>query len=296
MKRTSTAEIARPAGGLAELHDTEFYIVRNSTSKPETMLNHHYHNCYELYYLYDGDRYYFIKDKTYHIKRGTFVLIKPYEIHSTINYAKSGYDRFLVMLKHSFVAEQEALLPGINLFECFDKDIRLVSLGIQEQSFVEGLLFLIAGEYRNKAPMYEAILKTAVTQLLLIIARHTSDAADMIASGLQPTHKTVLEVEAYINHSYHERITLASISEKFFISPTYLSRIFNQVTGIPFKEYLNGVRIKEAQQLLATTDRSIADIAEIVGYKSSTQFGRRFGAIMGMSPGEYRRFKRRPKG
>ena len=288
-------EATSPLGGLSVFHNTQFALERSSVSTPVTMKNHHYHNNYEIYYLYSGDRYYFIKDKTYHVKRGNLVLVKPYEIHCTMNYSKSGYDRCLIMFRHSFVAELERLAEGINLFECFERDIHLIPLSIQEQSFVEGLLFSMANEQRSQSEGYEAFLKTAMTQLLLITARHASQATEITASGLQSTHKTVSEVAAYINNSYHEDITLSGISEKFFISPCYFSRIFKRVTGISFNEYLNGVRTKEAQRLLATTDESVAAIAEAVGYKSATHFGRCFGAIAGMSPSEYRRMKRGPK-
>ena len=292
MKRSGPMEAARPSGGLASLRETQFFIERLNVSNAETMPSHHYHNYYEFYYLYGGDRFYFIKDKTYHVKRGMFVLIKPYEIHSTINYGKSGYDRCLIMLKRSFVAELEALMSGVDLFGCFEKDIHLVSLSLQEQRFVEELLYSMNAEYRAKAPGHKAFLKTAVTQLLLIIARHGADTMDAEANGLRAAHKTVSKVAAYINNNYREAITLASISEQFFISPCYFSRIFTQVTGVSFNDYLNEVRVKEAQQLLMSTEKPVAEIAEMVGYKSSTHFGRKFGQIAGMTPGEYRRLKR----
>lgn len=289
------AEPQRPLGSLSVLHDTPFAIERQSVTTPATMKNHHYHNNYELYYLYSGDRYYFIKDRTYHVKRGNLVLVKPYEIHCTSNYSKSGYDRCLIMFKRSFVAEVEALMPGINLFECCDRDIHIIPLDIQEQSFVEGLLFSMTNEFKAKDVGYEAFLKTAMTQILLIVSRHASQVKEDYASGLGATHKTVSEVAAYINNNYNEDITLSGISERFFISPCYFSRIFKRVTGISFNEYLNGVRVKEAQRLLASTDESVAAIGEAVGYKSSTHFGRSFMCIAGMSPSEYRRIKRGPR-
>ena len=74
-----------------------------------------------------------------------------------------------------------------------------------------------------------------------------------------------------------------------FGTPQYFSRVFKRATGVSFTEYLNGVRIKEAQRLLIKTDKTIYDIAEAVGYKSASHFGRSFTAITGISPSEYRR-------
>lgn len=283
------------SAGLSVLHDYQFSIERVSNTGITSMKNHHYHNTYELYYLYSGDRYYFIKDKTYHVTRGNLVLVKPYDIHSTSSFSKSGYDRCLIMFKKSFITQTAEPAEGINLFECFERDIHLIPLSFEEQSFVETLLSYMVNEQKNQSPGYNEFIKAAMIQLLLIASRHAETTPDVGEGDAIPTHKTVSAVAAYINNNYNEDITLESISELFFISPCYFSRTFKRITGIAFNEYLNGVRIKEAQRLLAVTSMSIAEISEAVGYKSTTHFGRSFKSISRMSPTEYRRIKKRPK-
>lgn len=49
-------------------------IIRNTEF---TMATGHFHDEYEIYYLMEGERYYFIENKTYHIHKGSLVLIKP---------------------------------------------------------------------------------------------------------------------------------------------------------------------------------------------------------------------------
>ena len=282
------------SGELAIMHDFSFSIQRMNNPAPITKKKHHYHNTYELYYLYSGERYYFIKDKTYHVKRGNLVLIKAYDIHCTSDFSHSGYDRCLIMFKKSLLSDiSEAI--GTNLFECFERDIHLIPLSFQEQSFVETLLTTMVSENKNEGAGHEDFIKAAMVQLLLLTARHADSAAESIGDGVVTANKTVSSVAAYINNNYNEDITLERVAEKFFISPCYFSRTFKRVTGLSFTEYLNGVRIKEAQRLLATEDMSISEICERIGYKSTTHFGRSFKAIVGMSPTEYRRIKRRAK-
>lgn len=60
-----------------QIPNAHFFIKRVSNQKPTREFLHHYHDCYELYYLYSGERYYFIQDKTYHVTDGSFVLIPP---------------------------------------------------------------------------------------------------------------------------------------------------------------------------------------------------------------------------
>lgn len=284
------------SGGLTILHDFPFSIERVShAGAPFSMKNHHYHNTYEVYYLYSGDRYYFIKDKTYHVTRGNLVLIKPYDIHCTTNFSKSGYDRCLIMFKKDFISDFAKAMGDVNPFECFDRDIHLIPLSFQEQGFVETLLSSMVNEDKNQTKGYKEFLRASMVQLLLIAARHAETTSDTGTGDISPTHKTVSAVAAYINNNYYNDITLDSVSEMFFISPCYFSRTFKRITGIAFNEYLNGVRIKEAQRLISTTNMGIAQISEAVGYKSTTHFGRNFRSIVGMSPTEYRRIKKRPK-
>lgn len=277
------------ASGMAVLYNLIFNIARVSVSTATSARNHHYHNAYELYYLMSGGRYYFIKDKTYHVKPGSFVLVKPYDIHSTGNLHQGGYDRILITFKKSFFDSILSMIKGVNLFECYEKDIHIIKLTPKEQNFIETLLLAMLDEHEKRLPGSEHFLKTAMVQLLLLINRYSGQLPEDANCYPNAIHKTVSEVAAYINNNYFENVTLEEVSRQFFISPCYFSRTFRQVTGVAFTEYINGVRVKEAQRLLVKTDMSVSDIAERIGYKSATHFGRTFKMITGQTPLAYRR-------
>ena len=101
---------------------------------------YHYHDCYELYYLLSGERYYFIEDKTYHVKSGNFVLINSYDIHCTSHSGDHGYERILINFKKDFLDGVPELLEDVNLFTCFDKNIHIIKLNFHDQHFAETLL------------------------------------------------------------------------------------------------------------------------------------------------------------
>ena len=268
-----------------------FFIDRATVIEPHhTQQHYHYHNCYELYYLYSGERYYFIKDKTYHVTRGNLILIKDYDIHCTTNFAKHGYDRMLINFKKEFIDGFLDSVNDIDLFECFKKDIHIIRLDAQEQHFIEQLLRSMHNEYKNETTGYLTYLKTALIQLLTFTNRHNDQLAESNTKYANSTHKTISEITGYINSNYTHKLSLSTISAQFFISPYYFSRTFKNVTGYSFIDYLNYVRIKEAQKLLRRTDLTIAEIAESVGYTSSTHFGRTFRKITGMSPLSYRKY------
>lgn len=156
-------------------------------------------------------------------------------------------------------------------------------------AFLESLFDTMLASYGAGTANSEAYLKTALMQLLIFMSENGSRTDAPSLDYASPTHRMICEITAYINNNFCENITLASISEHFFISPCYFSRTFKAMTGLSFTEYLNNVRIKEALECLEKTDMSILNIAQSVGFAGNTHFGRVFKSIVGMSPMAYRK-------
>ncbi len=274
------------------VYKSSFFIERDNVPSPTPSQIYHYHDCYELYYLYSGERYYFIKDKTYHVEEGSLVLIKPYEIHCTANFAQHGYDRLLINFKEDFIKDLLPICKELNPFKCFDKNIRTIILNPKEKQFVESLLETMLSE-KSKSDLCDSpYIKFSLMQLLLFINENHQHPSSDIHSYANSTHKTISEITGYINNHYPENITLDTISALFYISPCYFSRTFKKVCGISFSEYLNNVRVKEARKLLYKTDMSITRLAETVGFSSNSHLDRVFKNLTGMSPLAYRKASR----
>ena len=272
--------------------DASIFLQKSTVATPSSMRNHHYHDYYEIYYLLAGDRYYFVKDKTYHIKSGSFVLIKPYDIHSTSKANENGYERYLISFRKKFLEDFLKGTDGEILLTTFVNGGNVATFTPEDRAVVESILSAMHTEYQRKQVGYLQFLKASLMQLLLLVARYGAEGTGTkvgVTDYFNPTHKTVSTVAAYINNNYSEDITLTTISNQFFISPCYFSRIFKATTGFSFVEYLNGVRLKEARRLLAKTNMTVSDIGDQVGYKSNTHFGRAFKTAFGISPSLYRK-------
>lgn len=105
---------------------------------------------------------------------------------------------------------------------------------------------------------------------------------------------TAMKVASYARQHFREPITLKETAERFFVSPAYLGRSFQKTVGVPFKQYVNDLRIEEARRLLRQTDKLIYEIAEETGFAESKYFVARFTAVVGMSPMEYRKLSENP--
>ncbi|GIP48694.1 hypothetical protein J53TS2_22850 [Paenibacillus sp. J53TS2] len=111
-----------------------------------------------------------------------------------------------------------------------------------------------------------------------------------IASDRQSSYnKLVDEAKDYIMTHYGDNdISIARVCQHLHISTGYFSNIFKKETKTTFVNYLMGVRMDAAQDLLATTDLKAFEIAERVGFADPNYFSFCFRKKYGISPKEYR--------
>ena len=110
-------------------------------------------------------------------------------------------------------------------------------------------------------------------------------------SGIKHTH-TIAEIKAYIKENLGEKLTVDSIAGHVYLSKSYLSRIFKEVTGDSLTEFINHARIEKSMSLLADSSLSLAEISEMVGYEEQSYFSKVFKALTGCTPAKYRTQKR----
>ncbi|WP_151734099.1 AraC family transcriptional regulator ['Paenibacillus yunnanensis' Narsing Rao et al. 2020] len=94
----------------------------------------------------------------------------------------------------------------------------------------------------------------------------------------------------YISQHYNDpKLSLNALAEKLAISPAYLSRLIADETGSSFPDLVNLQRLEQAQTLLVTElALDIREIAEQVGYNSSTYFTTQFKKRYGVTPSKWR--------
>lgn len=101
----------------------------------------------------------------------------------------------------------------------------------------------------------------------------------------------IQKVTEYINDHYQDpELTITRVADLFHLNPTYLSKRMKQETGLSFLDYVTGLRIAKAKEVLddAASNIKINSLATKVGYKSQYYFSRVFKNKVGLSPLEYK--------
>ena len=253
------------------------------------MTQYHAHDeHYEVYYLIKGKRKYFIKDKTYYVNEGDIVFINKGDLHRTFYVDDFEHERLLINFRADFLnCEYGSYAYLLDLV--FQQPI-IIQLKFKEKQRFEDILYSMVNEVQKDDEGQELYLKTLLVQLLINSVRHLANNNADSQEYTGNVYNKVTEIIHYINEHYDDdSISLESISDTFYISPYYLSRIFKNVTGFTYTEYLNHVRIQKAQRMLKESNLKVIDIAGKVGFNSLTHFGRVFKNNTRYTPSAYRK-------
>jgi AraC-like DNA-binding protein len=106
------------------------------------------------------------------------------------------------------------------------------------------------------------------------------------------TQRLVRQATSYIHSSYAEALSREDIARHVGISADYLTDCFRQELGVTPMTYLRRYRIRQARELLETTDQSVMQVALAVGFSENAHFTRTFQREVGVTPRAYRSGKR----
>jgi len=107
-------------------------------------------------------------------------------------------------------------------------------------------------------------------------------------NGAQP--RAVADALAFIHGNYARELSLNDVAEAVHVSPFHLTRLFKQSLGISPHQYLIQVRVNAARWLLSagSGERSLAEVADAVGFADQSHLTRHFKRMTGVTPGQFR--------
>ena len=114
---------------------------------------------------------------------------------------------------------------------------------------------------------------------------------DGAGAGLPSPHlqRRIREVQLFMQDNLHRDVDLSGIAQEASLSPYYFSRAFTAYVGVPPYRYLIRLRMERAQELLRTSELTVTQICQRVGFHSLSHFTTTFRRHTGTTPTGYRR-------
>ena len=169
------------------------------------------------------------------------------------------------------------------IHESFDHIKCVILTGYADFEYAKEAIHCNVEDYLLK-PLNMDELRKVLKKLELSIPAITGEVASATGEGNYSPEEIVTLVKEYVQKNYSKDLDLNSIAEKLGFSSSYLTKVFNKVENITPSKYIRSYRMGIAKQLLLEGDKTIAQVAECVGYNDPFHFSKSFKQTFGINP------------
>ena len=246
----------------------------------------HIHDEYEISILLDGKKEYIVNNQKYTMEKGDIFFVNRNVAHSSVMYPQSP----VIVIIFSKNDTNKGNIPTDLMAEIYDKDCKLIKSGCEENKELRQCIEAIRDEKVKKRNSYEMYITAQICMIFAILYRYKilTNPDDLFIGKKTERFLPVVE---YVNNNISSSITLESVSNILNIDKAHFCRLFKGEFGISFVDYLNFIRISNAEKLLITTNFTISEITEKCGFSSVAYFGKVFKEHKGCTPTEYKKYK-----
>lgn len=221
----------------------------------------------------DGKVEYLIENKTVIAEPGDLLFISEGANRRGENFENTLHQKYTVVFKH---------IRQLNHLPEFLKNKTFVKLKIINFDFIKHHMKRLYFEHVYKQAYYSFICGG----MLLELIGHMGNG--IVSEDITPIKLHYVQtIQQYILQNYRKTIEINDLAKIIQKSPSYTIAVFKEVTGYTPIQYIHHLRITEACRLLKSTDMSIINISDYLGYYDASYFSRTFKKIMSMSPREF---------
>lgn len=253
----------------------------------------HWHTSIEMLYFLQDSAHVWVASNYYQVHSGDLIIINAGEVHSVAGEKDSTPTHLVlkVLLELLYTSSNDSfeasyLLPFT--IAGFTQN-RLIPQESLRHSSVVPLIDEVYKEFHTKQYGYELSIQANINKIFLWILRHWQSQGMNIKQLFHQNskdYKRLKKLFKYVQNNYHEPIRVTEMADLCKMNYSYFSRYFKKLTGKTFVEYVNYIRLTEAEKLLLTTDLNITQIAFATGFSSASYFIKTFKVHRGISPNQ----------
>lgn len=255
----------------------EPFIKYDDMSRDFGMSDAHYHNFYEVYYMVNGKCRFSVENHIYTLNKYDMLIIPPGLIHKADDYPQMSNRIILHFPKNALNIELKKRLDTFRNNSFYTP---------RDHSHIHNLLKKMHAELKSDDSISDAMSFCYLALLVEYIVRNESFAKQSTVQN--PSLQLTEDIMDYIIKNFNRDISVTDISSHFGYTPSYISTLFKTSSGIGIKEFITLQRIKNAEYMLAKSDKPITQIATECGFDDSNYFSTVFRKTHAISPREYR--------
>ena len=239
----------------------------------------HTHNHMELFFIVGGKGQFLIEDQLHPVDVNNLVIINPNVVHTEVSLNAQPLEYIVLGVAGIQLATRDTSNGQFSILDHF------------ESAEISGCLRNILREMEQKNTGYEDVCQ-AYMEILIIRLMRSIALAVPSESQVISVNRQCAAVRRYIDLHFKEALTLEQLAEEGHMNKFYLSHAFKREYGISPINYMISKRIEESKYLLAETDLSMTQIAQLLGFSSLSYFSQVFRRTQSVTPMEYRQSQR----
>ncbi|MCI8443131.1 MAG: AraC family transcriptional regulator [Provencibacterium sp.] len=257
----------------------------------EKTMSIHIHDCNEVYFSISGGKQFLIDNRVYEFGPGDIFFINQFESHYLSQVDRMTHERVVMSIHPEYLKRFST--PQTDLGYCFScRDTPFghrVTLTEEERRRFTYYIHRLSenGEFGQDILDQAAFLEL-MTYLNRIFISHCSKGADTPSAAPEghTRHGQIDEILSYINQHLSEELSIPLLAAHFYLSGSYLCKIFKDSTGTTVNRYIIAKRISRAKALLMQ-GHSVAETGSLCGFRDYSNFLKAFTRIVGISPKKY---------
>lgn len=241
---------------------------------------HSHSNHVEISIIYSGTSEYLVRERMQLIQPGDVIIYNSGVVHDELSNESSQIGSYFFAIGNLLLPNlrANALIadnanPVVHIRENFDRIIALCEAMLQ--SISDPCEWSKCIEYYSMCALLEIVWR----------AIHANTATGNAYQNFYLGRK----IKDYIDAHFCEQLNMDKICGQLGLSKSYVSHTFKDLLGYSPMQYVMRRKIGEAQTLLISTNFSITQIAQMVGFDVQSHFNQRFIKYVGISPGKFRK-------
>ncbi len=273
---------------MAKSIENKYFAVAH-LYKDEKAMEMHIHDCYEVYFSISGGKQFLIDNQVYDIAPGDLFLINQYDSHYLTQIDKELHERIVIMIDPEYM--RSISTEETDLDACFqrrsDNFSHKLSLSQEQQG---RFLYFINKLVTSNGYGHDLLERATFTELFVMINKIVADRENNTEAEKPATYNEQVDsILSYLNNNLQYPVSIGDLSKHFYISESYICRIFKAATGTTINKYMTARRISIAKSLLAE-GIGVSEVCERCGFSDYSNFLKAFTKSVGISPKKYSQY------
>ena len=261
----------------SQLMENQPYVAKTSTLSSFPV---HIHHENEILYALCGDIEIKISGRAHRVGAGQVAIINSMVMHEIRVCDPNGKfllievgpallrEKFDLIAKLDFEIQIYKKEDDANIFTCLNQIMKK-----QQATDPTSTLWTMGYILQLYSMLYSALLSSGVRP---------------VRENRPKSAKSIESVLKYVYEHYSEDIKIDDVASYSGYCKSGFCKAFKAATGFTFHSYLNLCRVRNAEQLLVETGKTLDDIAELVGMREAKVLCREFKRRLGVTPRAYR--------